>query len=360
MDLQILSARNPENARLWVELWQSLPDGRRDIYFLPAFSLANEEDGRGEALCFAARRGSALLLHPFLRAPVPGAAELGLDGPAWDIQTPYGYGGPVVNEPGEEPGFLRAAWESFATWCCQAGVIAEFLRFHPLIQNERWAGATTRILPNRTTVWFDLQTYPLDFHTSSFYRNHRQMTNRAVRAGATTESVPAAEAMEWFAPKYASTQDVMGAGAETRFSPAYFNSLARGLGPRATVWSVRRAGGALARATLQMEGDWFSHGHVMAYGEDASAAGSTDLLLHDVALEAAGRGLKTLHIGGGRAAGADDALLKFKAKLAPGRADFHIGTRCHQPDRFESLKRAWQDRNGPPPPGFFLFYRSAG
>ncbi|MBU6402083.1 MAG: GNAT family N-acetyltransferase [Verrucomicrobia bacterium] len=359
MDIQLLAAHKVADAQQWADCWATLPAERRDVYFHPAYALANEVDGRGEALCYVAKRGPALLLYPFLRGPVPESAALGIEAPISDIQTPYGYGGPVVNDAGEEEGFLNASWAAFGDWCRQSDIIAEFIRFHPLLRNERWASASTRILFNRRTVFLDLQSYPADFHAKSCFQNHRQTVHRAIRAGATTEKVPADQGLAWFGPKYAETQNALGAGAETRFSPAYFASLARDLGAKVSLWSARHTSGAMARAILELESDVFSHGHLMAFGEASALAGASNLLLHRIALDAAERGLRMMHIGGGRARGDEDALFKFKSRVAPGRAEFRIGTCCHQPERFEQLRRGWVAQRGPAPTDRFLFYRAS-
>ncbi|HEV8098818.1 MAG TPA: hypothetical protein VGP56_06705, partial [Gaiellaceae bacterium] len=46
-----------------------------------------------------------------------------------DVVTPYGYGGPTGD------GF----WDAYETWARERGVVSTFVRFHPLLANQRGA-----------------------------------------------------------------------------------------------------------------------------------------------------------------------------------------------------------------------------
>ena len=310
MQTEILCARDPAQREVWRKAWGSLPPARRDVYFLPEHTAASEAEGRGEARCFLARAGDALLLHPFLFAPIPRLAELGEDRPLFDIQTPYGYGGPLASPAGEDASFLRQAWEAFSSWCGRSSVVAEFCRFHPLLQNERWADPAMRVMPNRPTVYIDLSAYEAEMNTP-YYKNHRQAVRRAGRACHTCVEASPEGRMRWFAEEYAKTQDVLGAAAETRFGPAYIEALASGLGGRLKLWLGQQSG-RITAATLFMESDTVSHGHLMAYGSEPPPNGAINVMMHEIAMDAARRGMKILHLGGGTTADPADSLLAFK------------------------------------------------
>src|SRR5438093_363444 len=69
---------------------------------------------------------SDIYYHPFQVLPVDGT-------PYFDIQSPYGYGGPIATTRSET--FLNDAWENYRKWCKANGILAEFIRFHPLLEN---------------------------------------------------------------------------------------------------------------------------------------------------------------------------------------------------------------------------------
>ena len=358
MTFSLLRAALSDDRKRWRQAWERLPDTRRDVYFGPEYHLASEAEGRGEAFCAVASRGDALWMYPFLKCPIDALDHAAKGQDLSDVQSAYGYGGPVVNRAGEDTGFLGDAWRRFADWCQEAGVVAEFCRFHPLLDNRRWTAAETRLRDDRETVVIDLETYPAGVWDDPFFRRHRNMVRRAERDGYTFHvlSPVTPEHLSWFAPMYAETQDAMEAGAETRFGAAYFETLVDGLGDKAWIGIVNK-GAQTEAAVLVIEGARFAHCHLMGYGGDGPRSGLSNCLFHGTALESARRGLRLLHIGGGKTGDDDDPLFRFKAGLSPERRMFCIGTRCHNRERYDELGTRWEERNGPRPEDYFLFYR---
>lgn len=359
MEFSVLRAALADQRDQWTSIWESLPAERRDVYFLPGYALASEADGRGEALCGVARENGAVWLHPFLKCPITP-----LDGPSeepglYDIQTAYGYGGPVVNEAGENADFLGNVWRRFSDWCADAGVVGEFCRFHPLLENHRWAANEMTVRGERKTVVMNLKTYPDAVWKDSHFSTHRNMIRRAEREGYTyhSKSGVSVEDIASFAPMYARSLDRLQARDETRFGNAYFKTLAGKMADKAWIGTVRMSERADA-AVLVLQGTQSAHIHLIGYGGDGSSHGMSNCLYHGTALEAARRGLQSLHLGGGNTNDDKDSLYQFKSKLSPERRLFHVGTWCHNPDRYEQLGTKWEERNGPRPGGYFLFYRT--
>src|ERR1700680_4379842 len=85
------------------------------------------------------------LIHSFQLSDNPGLAVR-------DIQSAYGYGGPLSNT--DDPEFVAAAEHAFTGWAKESNVIAEFLRFHPLVPHDRWYAGD--VVSNRDTVHVDL------------------------------------------------------------------------------------------------------------------------------------------------------------------------------------------------------------
>lgn len=356
MEFKVVRASVPGERDQWQSAWHLLPVERRDVYFLPGYLQAYEAEGKGEAYCAIALAEDSIWLYPFLKCPLQDTGDFQPTGALCDVQTPYGYGGPVVNEQGEDTRFLQDVWEEWSTWCIAAGVIGEFVRFHPLLDNRRWAPQEMRVFVDRQTVAMWLDRYPQAVWNDSYFRRHRHMIRKAEREGCSFESLPAAGQMSWFALMYAKTQDRLQAKDDTRFGSVYFEALSRELSERAWLGIVRQSGEVVA-AVFVLEGAAFAHSHLMSDCRINGPAGITNLVYHGIALEAARRGLCVLHMGGGRTADEKDSLFRFKVSLSPDQANFWLGTRCHNPEAYEHLASEWEARHGPRPPGYFLFYR---
>lgn len=357
MEFGVLQAVLTPERNKWRELWQLLPAIRRDVYYLPEYLIPFEKEGRGQACCAYALDGNSVWLHPFLKCRIDSKKEFTAEGEFYDIQSAYGYGGPVVSEAGEGEVFLDEAYRQFALWARESGIIAEFVRFHPLIGNQKWATRNMAVSKNRDTVVIDLKRYPEAIWSDPYYRVHRNMVRRATREGFTFDIVSDADDLSWFVSMYSQTQDRLRAGNETRFGKLHFESLVRGLGDSAWFGTLRKAGNIIV-AVLVLQSDVYAHCHLMGYKREEMTKGMTNLVYHEIALEAAKRGLCALHMGGGVSSDERDGLLLFKKSLSPELSEFYIGTLCHDQERYMQLSARWEERFGPRPSNIFLFYRS--
>ncbi|MBI3999213.1 MAG: GNAT family N-acetyltransferase [Candidatus Omnitrophica bacterium] len=352
MECGILKGSLETDQKRWLALYEKLPEDRQDVYFLPEYLLPYEKDDRGEALCAFAVSGDAVWLYPFLKSSIHGTEH-------FDILSAYGYAGPLVNGEGEDSSFLKKAWQGFSDWCLKENVVTEFVRFHPLLENTRWAPSEMQLFVDRQTVPILLHAYPEAVWNTSYYRVHRQMLRKAERYGYTFHVLEARKSLSWFVPLYNETQDFLSGSSATRFSSAYFESLTQGLTNNAWIGAVQYSDKIVA-AVLVLEGKRFAHSHLMGYCRTGITAGMTNLVYHGIALEVAERKKTCLHMGGGRTKNEDDSLFAFKKSLSPERATFSLGTRCHSPTVYEQLGKKWESLHGPRPAGYFQFYRLRG
>jgi len=353
--LEILRAADPQQRARWNEMADRLPAERRDVYFRPQYLEALEAIGRGEAICAVASDVDAIWMYPFLRVPLEGF-ESEIPRSLCDLQSGYGYGGPVVSVTGEDADFLDAAWSRFSQWTDGEGVVSEFIRFHPLIENVRWAPRGMAVSHNRTTVVIDAASYPDAVWSEPYFRVQRHMVRRAEREGYQFEVVPFTGDLGWFSQMYDVTQERLEAGAETRFGESYFTALRDGFAEDAWLGTVK-SGGEIVVAVLVLSGETYAHCHLMGYQRGKLTNGMTNLVYHGIFLEAARRGLRLVHMGGGTSGAADDALLKFKKSLSPEVREFHIGTLVRDMQVYEEIGQAWQARGNARPAGFLMFYR---
>lgn len=353
MHLQVLRGTSPGERDLWKGLLDRIQPERRDYHFRPEYLVAHELDGRGEALCAAVADGERVFLYPFLLSPVSLPT---LRGRHHDVQSPYGYSGPILSTQADEPSFLRACWRTFSEWCVERGVVAEFVRFHPLVNNHRWAPEEMTVQRNRSTVAIHLSEYESGVWSDPYYRTHRNMIRKAERTGLHTVVVSATAALRWFPGLYTETHTLLGGSSETRFSREYFASLMSS-GSDAQWVEVVKGGEDLVTAAWMLDGEYVTTAHLMCYSATRREAGATNLLYHGAAIEAGRRGKQLLQMGGGRS-GDSDPLYRFKCSLSPHRAEFHIGKRCHNSAVYAQLVAEWEQRNKRKNPGHFLVYRT--
>lgn len=337
-----------ERAAEWQAALDRVDDA--DVYHSPAYHRAAEANGDGRALAFVAAEGSDLLVHPFLRRPIESVGDAAVDGGWCDLESVYGYSGPVATTC--EPVFLERAWDAFDAWCAAERVVAEFVRFNPLLRNEELAAPSTGVVLDRETVALPLD---VDDLWQSYPSAQRNMVRRAEAAGLVAVRA-GADGLSSFVPLYREAMARVGAGEWYVFGDAYFDALAQLGGFE--LFEVRTQDGELVAAAIFLADGARLHYHLAASTHGRAERGANNLLLHAAASWGRESGLAMLHLGGGRTAAPDDALLRFKSALSRVRLPFYTGRRVHHREMYDDLCSLWLSRVRPADrPPFFLLYR---
>ena len=138
-----------EDAAAWRDALSRFADA--DVYDDPSYQAATAAHCGGRAFAFVAEDDAGMLFHCFIRRPIQSVAGHAIAGGLSDLETAYGYGGPLATTL--DPVFLAAAWEGFAQWCRQRRVVCEFLRFHPITYLD--LGAHHPIAGNNTYLFYE-------------------------------------------------------------------------------------------------------------------------------------------------------------------------------------------------------------
>jgi hypothetical protein len=294
---------DPDAAR-WHEAVRLLP---HDFYHLPAYvRLAATHDGGDPRAAYVEEGAGRLLLPLSVRPAGPGH----LDG-----VSPHGYPGPLVCGP---PAFVRSAWAAVGERLRAEGLVALFVRLHPLLNPHPPEGAGV-VVEHGETVSVDLRL-PADELWRQTASGHRNEINRAVRAGHRAYVDERWQHLPAFGRLYRATMERRGAAPYYAFSDRYFEQLRDALGGRLHLCVVD-IGGAVAAAGLFAETDGTVQYHLSASDAAFAHERPTKLLVHFVRGWAQERGNTRLHLGGG-VGGKPDSLFRFKAGFSDARHPF--------------------------------------
>jgi serine/alanine adding enzyme len=277
--------------------------GDDDPYLRPEYLAAAAIIGAGEVAAW--RDGG--VLYPFLVRFLPGGR--------CDLTSAYGYGGPMGAEPGWRARF-RAA-------CAERGVVSEFVRFHPLRQND--AGLDdVEVHELQEIVTLAPGAGEADV-VAGLRSQGRRNLSRARREGV---EVRESHDMDGFHAFYVEAMRALDADPFYLFGADYFAGLAR-LGDALLLLD---AGGAQA---LYLAGGGALHYHLGGVEAEGRRTGAATLMHVHAAGIARERGLGLLSLGGGLSGG--DPLWRFKATIGPGRAPFRIGKAVHDHAAYAEL-----------------------
>lgn len=284
------------------------------------------------------RHEERCFLHCFELGTNPGLAVK-------DVQSAYGYGGPISNS--EDALFLQAAQHEFESWARNRAIVAEFLRFHPLIPHGRWySGAVS---PNRETVHIDLSR-PL---FEQYQTRRRTDVRRFSDSGVSVRKEPLDTMISVFPPMYRINMERVGAAAGYYFPQSYFEALLQF--EEAEGWLAWQGDTAIAGAIFLVS----ARAGVAEYHLGAQLPGferhkAMVGLLHLAAEHYQNQGLRYLYLGGGRSVARDDSLLFFKRGFSPLAGQFDTASKILDPERYAHLASLLPEKAAT---GRVLFYK---
>ncbi|MGS0765133.1 GNAT family N-acetyltransferase [Syntrophomonas curvata] len=302
-----------------------MADAKRNDFLTPVF--------------FVFEAGGDYYYHGFHKTPVEGT-EL------FDIQSPYGYGGPIASTDNKR--FLARAWSEFSAWSADQNILLEFVRFHPLLNNWRYFNG--EIIDNRPTVWVDLQVND----PVSLYRSRVRTTIRkALKNGLQVEWCDSRYFLQVFPPLYMAAMNALGAKPYYLFPRAYFEEML--VGDQACL-AICRLNDEVLAAAVFLAGAYIMEYHLSASTAQGKSLGAGSLILHEAVSLGQQLGCQVLHLGGGTDSSPDNALLFFKAGFSQVRARFKIGKKIYRKEQYEQMRNEYRLTCGETPHRV-IFYR---
>jgi CelD/BcsL family acetyltransferase involved in cellulose biosynthesis len=351
MDFTVVGARD---RALWAAGISA--SGANDVYYLLDYHQLYGFRG-GQCFAYIARDGGETLFHPFILRPVGQIGSIHVSARLNDIETVYGYTGPVATT--DAPDFLGEAWRGFDAWCLENGVVAEFTRFHPLLRTERFAAPQAEIRLDRETV-----TVRLDGNEEQLWKSYsstqRNRLRKALSLGLTCRQVDLHEHLSAFVRLYEATMQRCNAATFYYFPQSYYDLIRRTLAADTKLFLVEY------REKVVAGGIFFAAGNTVHYHLGGSCAEAqqfapNNLLFHQVAVWAQRHGFAVLHLGGGRSNAPDDPLLRFKRGFSPDSVSFHVGRLIHDQGQYDQLCELWMNQYGQSmSPSYFPPYRARG
>lgn len=304
------------------QLFEVLPAEQRWPTLSPAYVAADAvRNAVLQPLFLLARVDQGWLMHALHEAVIN-------ESNCCDWQSAYGYGGPLVHDLGRTA--LAQAWQALDGVALTRQVVAEFIRFHPVLGNQQSYPGTVR--QDRQVVLIDLGVADL---LMSYSGRARTAIRKALRDGLRADWEDPADACAVFPEFYRRSMREIGAGDFYQFGDDYFQAILALPGSRVlSVWqgNERLSMGLFLFGPCQVEY------HLSGTSPQGRLLGATNLLLHTVACLAQAAGCRWLYLGGGSSTNADDPLLRFKSSFAGANHSFSFGYRIYDSLAYQHLR----------------------
>lgn len=325
-------------ASAWMNLIDAISFGMQDVYYTPAYYSLYQNYGDGEAQCFAFEKEGNVAVYPFLKNPI---MPLGydLDKEYYDIQGAYGYNGLIAST--NDAKFIAEFWAAFDAWCHENNIIAEFMRFHPLLNNQRLASPKMKIFFSRHTVALDLNLSLDEIWTQQFSSKNRNMIRKAEKEGVT---IVESEDYETFRKLYDGTMTNLNAENYYFFPQSYYEEYKESFKDNSILYFAMLDGKVIAGSMFMFSED-YAHYHLSARDREYSKYAANNLILWYGIQKAKERGCKWFHFGGGTTGDENDSLLLFKQNFSKTKTEFWIGKRVHNQAVYDCIVEQWKTKH---------------
>lgn len=319
-----------------------------DIYYQDAYaSLYESKDG--ELFNFVFQEAEHKVIFRSIKRKITQVAGVAVEEELYDLETPYGYGGPLTNCYDSK--FLSAAFSAYKAECIKQNIVCEFIRFHPFNQLAEHEQYFDFFCQERQVVIVDLRlTQPERW--SKYSKTTRNIIRKTQKVLARHQ---ADDTMDDFLSMYQQTMDKNKAADFYYFDRAYFEQLSAILGVE--LLTVKLADEHVSMGFFMQTGE-LAHYHLSANNSELLRENGNYALL-DFAFERAQQnGCKWMMLGGGRTSASDDSLFKFKTKFSDHIKPFYIAGLDFMPEKRAWLNQQWLSRNRDNPLKLFQLYRA--
>lgn len=304
MDTQIINV----SSNLWLSNLQKV---RHDIYHLTEYVNLEAKRTQYSPEAILIVDDEKILFLPYLVRPCDRLWEENIP-EMFDVVSPYGYPGILLNEAAATPEFLNLAINELTRVLRAKNVCSAFLRLHPILNQ----GFEQMLNPNicqitGETVFIDLRISEAEMWQNT-RRNQRHSITKCKEVGFTAKMMPVKPHIDEFVEIYQRTmQRVEAAEYYYSFNLEYFLSMADAFGEKMHLCLVELED-EIASGGLYTECCGIVQSIFSATQNKFLKQSPNSLQIHYTRLWAKKRGNEFLHLGGG--VGCEkDSLFHFKS-----------------------------------------------
>lgn len=327
----LLTVYNASQAPKWNAIVKSFSNW--DIYYLYEYAHSLMVHGDGEPLLIYFEDGKTKLCYVVMKRDIAdddkfsGRIE---KNKYFDLETPYGYGGPLTETELPEAAQMQFARE-MRNWCTKNGIVTQFIRFHPLLMNHEAMRSVIQTKYLRDTVYIDTLS-PEEIMQNMDSKN-RNMVRKAKKSGVNIIMKSIDDYAE-FIPIYEETMDRNQADDYYIFKDDYFASLTQ-MKENANIFYAE-LDGKIVSGAIMLFNDKYMHYHLSGTYNEYRPYAISNLLLYEAACWAGEHYIFKFHLGGG--VEAEDSLFHFKKQFNKnGRRPFVVGRTIFDQQRYDYL-----------------------
>lgn len=305
-----------------------------DIYYLAEYAISFQLHGDGNPCLIYHESDAARLCYIMMENDISEFWDYSMyiEGEKYyDWTTPYGYGGPLyVGDISKD--WLDEFNKELFRICNEKGIVSQFFRYHPILQNQRVMESISDVIYMKKTVYIDTTDDEVIFKNMT--PNNRNMIRKAMKNNIEI-CMDKGEKIDDFIEIYNKTMNKNKASQYYYFEKEYFDYLVNNMKENIIFFYALYDGKPIS-TSIYFYNDTYMHYHLSGTLPEYNKFGATNYLLSSAAYWASAKGIKNLHLGGGNEA--EDSLLSFKKNFnRNGLIDFCIGRSIFDKEKFDML-----------------------
>lgn len=304
-----------------------------DTYYLHEYAKAFQLHGDGEPLLIYYENQEIKAINVVMKRDISTDEKFEGNIPEntyFDISTPYGYGGFLIEGNITEEN-IQLLNEEYTRACVQKGIISEFVRFHPVSNNSKGLNELYDISTLGKTITIDLKNPEIIW--GNLIPKNRNVIRKAKKNGIEIYWGRNVELFNQFVKMYNATMDKDNAADYYYFQNDFYESLLNDLKYNSMIFYAVYNDNIIAMSIILFTNEQM-HYHLSASDKKYQHLAPSNLLLYEASCWGYSNGFKTFHLGGGLGSN-EDSLYKFKKAFnRNSKTEFSIGRKIFSEKKY--------------------------
>lgn len=319
----------------WNNYLDTFCTNKRDIYFREEYVKLCVKTKNETALSLVISEGNNYMIFPFIER-----FFIHKDSVYKDFETAYGYGGPIFNT--DNTNFIREANSLMFETFKKNDYICGFVRFHPLLNNERYF-QIGNVLEDRRTVGMDISLKEEDIWMKEIHTKNRNIIKKGEKNGLKFYADYKFTYLDDFINLYNQTMNKLSADDFYYFDAHYYKTFIKKI--RGCFLGVVFLEDKILSAAIFMYEGIYAHYHLSGSDRNYLSYLPNNFMLYQAALELKKHGVKIFHLGGGTTSNERDSLFCFKEKFSKHFYQFSIGKVIFNKEIYNKVCNEWEITN---------------
>lgn len=308
-----------------------------DVYYLSAYTKAFQNHGDGEPILFYFNDTNIKAINVVMKKDISLDPKFMGKIPSetyFDISTPYGYGGFLIEGAFTEESITKLN-NFYSNYCKKEGIVSEFVRFHPVIENRHGLESIYNIQDLGKTITVNLESTNQIWTT--LIGKNRNVIRKAQKANVEVHWGKEPKLIDKFIELYNATMNRDQAKDYYYFGHKFYQSILNDLKYNSMLFYATFNGEIIAMSMIMFANKQM-HYHLSASNKEYQYLAPTNLLLFEAACWGAENEYETFHLGGGLGS-EEDSLYKFKKAFnKESKTIFSIGKKIFDDNKYKYLK----------------------